>query len=340
VRAGDLDVNKQVDLDDISALVLGLNNPAEYAAIFGVPPSVAGDTNGDDRLDFDDLAGLATILTGAGNAGVDGYWSAMVEATFEVGPPPVRISEIMYHPQDPPAGSTFEDDDYEFIELVNISNTATVVLDDMAFTRGIQFTFPPMTSLEPGEHIVVVRNRDAFQERYGTDIRIAGQYGGTPDDLKLDNGGETLRLEDAQGRVIHEFAYDDGWYSQTDGPGYSLEIVDPRTLPLEEWGVRESWQASTELGGTPGDVPLSMEATRTLEFSSQEIVEENGDFVPGSNDTERSETLMGAANLPFGVAPSLPGDTDGDGDVDFDDIAAASDRDWTALVDILMRGES
>jgi hypothetical protein len=63
---------------------------------------------------------------------------------------------------------------------------------------------------------------------------------------------------------------------------------------------------------------------------------------PGSIDAELASAISftrGNAS-PFAAEPPLPGDTDGDGDVDFDDIAAASDRDWTALVDILMRGES
>jgi hypothetical protein len=157
----------------------------------------------------------------------------------------------MYHPEAPPAGSSFEDNDYEYIELVNISESV-IDLGGLRFTQGIAFEFAAATMLAPGERILVVRSLAAFQERYGTEVRVAGQYGGTPEDYKLSNGGETLRLEDAQGRVIQEFAYDDAWYGQTDGDGFSLEVIDPFALPFDEWGLRDSWRASPERGGSPG----------------------------------------------------------------------------------------
>ena len=89
----------------------------------------------------------------------------------------------------------------------------------------------------------MVRNRTAFQQRDGTGILIAGQYGGTPDDFKLNNAGESLRLEDAVGQVIHEFAYDDSWIPSTDGQGDSLTIVDP-AAPLSGWSNAANWRVS------------------------------------------------------------------------------------------------
>jgi hypothetical protein len=165
----------------------------------------------------------------------------------------LRISEIMYHPQDPPPGSTHEDDDFEFVEVVNTSAETTLDLKDVAFTQGIEFVFPAM-SLAPGEHVVVVHNQAAFQLRYGMGVRVAGEYGATPDDFKLSNGGEELRLVDPQGERIHEFSYDDAWYPSTDGGGHSLEILDPAGTAIELWSARESWQASVAPGGTPGSV--------------------------------------------------------------------------------------
>jgi len=61
-------------------------------------------------------------------------------------------------------------------------------LNLVSFTNGIDFTFPSI-NLAPGEHIVVVQDRNAFKARYGTSINIAGQYSG--------------RLENAEDGWIH-----------------------------------------------------------------------------------------------------------------------------------------
>jgi hypothetical protein len=76
---------------------------------------------------------------------------------------------------------------------------------------------------------------------------IAGQYSGS-----LNNDGETLRLHDAIGQVIHEFAYDDGWRSITDGNGFSLTVIDASVNDVNVWCDENSWRASVYLGGSPG----------------------------------------------------------------------------------------
>ena len=75
------------------------------------------------------------------------------------------ISEIMYHPAD---GSGLE-----FIELFNISDSVTLNLEGIAFTSGINYTFPAGTTLAPGNYIVI----DSRDFANGT---------------ALSNGGETL----------------------------------------------------------------------------------------------------------------------------------------------------
>jgi hypothetical protein len=75
---------------------------------------------------------------------------------------------------------------------------------------------------------------------------VAGEYSGN-----LDNGGEYIRLNDATGQVILDFHYDDGWYPNTDGLGFSLVILN-ENAPLETWGDRFSWFSSAEMGGSPG----------------------------------------------------------------------------------------
>jgi hypothetical protein len=175
----------------------------------------------------------------------DNTWSALNEAAFAIGPvaDSLRITEIMYHPQAP---ADANDPNEEFIELKNIGSE-TINLNLVSFTDGIDFTFPNV-ELEAGQYIVVVQDRKAFEARYGTNINIAGQYSG-----RLDNAGETIRLQDAIGRTIHEFSFKDGWRSLTDGEGFSLSIIDPANPDPNSWGEKDSWRPSAYLGGSPGN---------------------------------------------------------------------------------------
>ena len=122
----------------------------------------------------------------------------------------LRITEIMYNPQN--TGDT-NDGDTEYIELKN-TGAGTINLNLVKFDKGIDFTFGPNT-LAAGQHIIVVKNKPAFETKYGTGRYIAGQYTGS-----LDNSGERIRLLDAAGGTIHDFNYKDGWRNITDGDGY------------------------------------------------------------------------------------------------------------------------
>jgi hypothetical protein len=172
-------------------------------------------------------------------------WSALNEATYAVGPvkDKLRITEIMYHPAD--TGDP-NDPNKEFIELKNIG-TETLNLNLMRFTEGIHITFPPW-ELAAGEYVVVVRDLGVFEDQYGTDVNIAGQYSGS-----LDNAGERIRLEDAVGQMILDFAYKDGWRDITDGDGFSLTIINPADPNINHWGEKENWRASALYGGSPGE---------------------------------------------------------------------------------------
>ncbi len=167
----------------------------------------------------------------------NGQWSACSEAFFSVGLEPLRVTELMYHPVTPGT---------EFIELQNIG-PGTIDLSGIRFTQGINFTFPGLR-LASQERVLVVQNLAAFSARYDiADLRIAGQYSG-----KLDNGGESVALQDVVGRVLFRFEYQDGWYDVTDGQGYSLSVKDPAHTAVADWGYKATWQSSELPGGSPG----------------------------------------------------------------------------------------
>jgi hypothetical protein len=169
-------------------------------------------------------------------------WSALNQATFALGPvlESLRISELMYHPG---GSDSLHDPNTEFIELTN-TGVVTINLNLVRFIHGVSFTFPPY-DLGPGDSVVLAQDLAAFRTHYGMDLPVLGPYSG-----KLSNAGEHIELADALGRTILDFTFDDGWYRETDGQGYSLEVRDPANAV--DLGDEGSWQRSHGLGGTPG----------------------------------------------------------------------------------------
>jgi hypothetical protein len=197
------------------------------------------------------------------------HWSAPVQftATAAVGTDladSVRISEVNYNPYDPSAeerAAGFDDNnDFEFIELVNISDQ-TIDLTAASLDRlmiegvesGVEFVFAngAITQLDPGARMVVVENLAAFQLRYGNDLPVAGEWSG-----RLGNASETITLS-AFGRTIQQFTYQDDWHEMTDGGGATLDIVNPADTDLNRWNQAEAWTASDIRGGSPGRAPLA-----------------------------------------------------------------------------------
>jgi hypothetical protein len=172
--------------------------------------------------------------------------------------PPLRITEMMYHPAPAPPGGAYHDSEFEFVEFQNVA-AYPIKLAGMQLAGGVTFTFPDVT-LEPGEYAVVVENRTVFESRYGAGINVVGEYSG-----KLHDGGELVELRDAYGQIIHSFQYDGAWYPSTDGGGDSLVIVDP-SADSSTWDQSASWQASASPHGSPGgpDVHPALDAPATV----------------------------------------------------------------------------
>jgi hypothetical protein len=173
----------------------------------------------------------------------------------------LRITEVMYHPLNPQpqeiALGFADQDDFEYIELSNISDATTPTTLDLTgvrFSDGLSFSFAAAAnaSLSPGERILIGRSAAALAARYGAGPRVAGEF---VIGEGLDNGGEPLKLEDAEGGTIHEFDYEDDWYPSTDGSGHSLVAVDP-LQGLDAWDGKNGWRESFSVGGSPGEPDL------------------------------------------------------------------------------------
>jgi len=193
------------------------------------------------------------------NSGRWSHWSYPVQ--FETGEPMsagilenLRITELMYNPPAPPDGDSADNEDFEFIELKNIGDE-NLDLSYVSFVDGITFDFgtASITSLGPGEHVLVVRNMDAFLSRYGTDLshQIAGEYSG-----RLSNTGENITLEDFWNSTIVQFKYNDGrgWPLSPDGGGHSLVPLDSALINELAGSLNYggNWRASAYVGGSPG----------------------------------------------------------------------------------------
>lgn len=145
----------------------------------------------------------------------------------------LRITEINYHPPD---GGGLDGDEFEFVELQNVSGSA-IELANLRFVDGIDFTFPNGT-LEPGGILVLARNPSAFAQRYGT-VQPAGFY-----TKNLANSGERITLVDGAGYPVFSFTYSDAglWPRAADGDGPTLVRTEPYRSPSNpcEWGPSAS----------------------------------------------------------------------------------------------------
>ena len=193
------------------------------------------------------------------NSGRASHWSDPVE--FTASEPNVMpwqqnlmITEVMYHPLDAsPAeiAEGYSTSDFEYLELKNISDSLTLDLTQLRFTKGIDFDFDSgaITSLLPGAYVLVVRSIAAFESRYSAGLPIAGEWQSGD---KLNNGGENLKLSFGVGTAVHEFVYNDDqpWPNSPDGEGPSLVLIAPESAP--DHAIPVSWRPSIAIGGTPG----------------------------------------------------------------------------------------
>ena len=165
----------------------------------------------------------------------------------------VVINEIYYHP-------TSDDAREEFVELHNTADEA-VSLDGWSLRSGVRFDFPKATVPAHG-YLVVAADADVFASKHpGVQPVVAGWNG------MLSNRGETIRLENADGKTIDSVSYaDEGewavrqrdlphyqhqgwdWLAEHDGGGKSLELINPGISNKHG----QNWAASTVEEGTPG----------------------------------------------------------------------------------------
>ena len=152
----------------------------------------------------------------------------------------IVINEIMYHPP-----TEFEGEEY--IELYNQGQTS-VDVSRWKFTKGVVYTFPPRTIIEPNGYLVVWL--DDFQATFGHKIPALGNFFGT-----LRNSGERVTLSDQTGETIDSVKYTDRspWPVGTDGYSASLERICPTASgEALNWAPAPLPTDGRSPSGTPG----------------------------------------------------------------------------------------
>ena len=173
---------------------------------------------------------------------LNGEWSPLTELSYAINAiPSLELTEVMYNPLDTELA---DGRDLEFIELHNPS-ASTVFLSGLFFDRGIDFTFPVDSILEPGSRLILVSDTTAFTHHY-PNVEVFGEYEG-----QLDNGGEMIELKNAAGTTVFAIEYNDGstWPLTADGEGFSLVPEEASGLDPNEGAY---WRASANIGGSPG----------------------------------------------------------------------------------------
>ncbi len=206
----------------------------------------------------------------------EGKWSALNESFFYVNSVPADtdhliVSEIMYHPE----GEGMA----EYIELHNPSEE-TVHFHNTYFQRvgnqGITFHLNKLEdpTIGPGAYGVLVRDRGAFEQRYGQDLPILGQWS----DGALNNAGEAILLKRGA-EILSLIRYDDRdpWPESADGEGDSLQWRDgvwqgaAPTPGKANASEGEPFQITSIVRIADGSLriewPAEPEATDVLEFS-------------------------------------------------------------------------
>lgn len=177
----------------------------------------------------------------------------------------VALNEVHFHPAHPETSPFREPVEEEFLEFLNLTDNP-IDISGWRLNDGVDFTFPPNTTIPANGLIVVAADPNTFLDSYPNfDTQISTLFG--PWSGRLSNSGERIRLVNAFGDSVDEVRYaDDGdwsfrvrgpvdfghegwiWDDGPDGGGYSLELAQP----LLSNDLGQNWRKSTSVGGSPG----------------------------------------------------------------------------------------
>lgn len=200
-------------------------------------PGCVGDLDGNSAVDLDDLMMILTLY---------GSECEPLPEDPVVSSGTLIITEIMYNP----ASEQGNDTDFEFLELHN-PDTAEVQIGGWKLMNAVAYTFADSVVVPAGGFVAVVRNAEVMASL----VPPSGSLFQWNSGESLNNTGETIELWRTDGTLSDEVPYEDndGWISQPDGGGPSLELIDV----ILDNSLPDAWTFSAGIGGTPG-APNSM----------------------------------------------------------------------------------
>ena len=247
-----LNNNRAIEVKDLSVnsgYSVELSNPNSTGDIYyttnGVDPREAGGdiaSTASLYTNRDLVMNQSTTLMARVKQGNE--WSALHTLDFLVRQDLswIKLTEIMYNPEEYPLSNTevIDDAELEFLEIKNTSTSLTLDISGLQITDGVDYTFPVGTMMDPQSFIVLASNAEALAQKC-PGIDILGEYEG-----QLSNGGEIIEFTTFDGEVIILVEYDDIdlWPTEADGEGFSL--VSRMTDPVGDQNDATLWIASAD----------------------------------------------------------------------------------------------
>lgn len=271
-----------------------------YFTLNGEDPRLPGGALNPSAIRYTEPIFVNDSIPARARTFVGNEWSALNEAVFTVRQSPteqiarlrswLRVTELMY---DPPEG-----DPYEFVELHNAHPSESLSLAGVAFTDGVQYSFPPEAIIPAGGYILVHgakpgAEQNAFRSHYRLDgsATLFGPYSG-----RFSNSGESVALTlTTTGQTIIAFTYSDdrGWPPEADGSGHSL-VPTEIAMPHQRDGSLDypgNWRASAHIGGSPG--ARDPEPQKTLVINEFEAFSDESDWIEILNTADETINLSG-----------------------------------------------
>ena len=197
----------------------------------------------------------------------------------------IVINEIHYDPD-------VKTEHVEFVELYN-SGAAAVEMSGWALTDGVEFTFPPNTTIAADGYLVVSKNPAHFTTKFRKNA--LGPWTGA-----LRNEGDEVVLRDPSGAVVDRVDYQLGfpWPTVGEPPGFSIELANPAF----DNDLGGHWRAGGATAGVTDVTLISRGATWKYFKGTQEPSTTTGEWRERTF-AEDANWLSGA--MPIGYDPSV-----------------------------------
>jgi hypothetical protein len=225
----------------------------------------------------------------------------------------IQLSEINYN------SAPFHNSG-DWIELVNSSATAVNIgnwkIRDSKDSN--QYKIPAGTILDPGERLVVSDSLAGFNTYFPSVENVIGEL-----PFGFSRAGEAIRISNEDMVLQYSVFYLDSipWYVETDGDGYTLELLDFYGTP----NVPEAWTPGCQYGSPGTEIilpcPTAVDDYSSLPFTAGPNPFNDGlvfQFQPSNSNSkthisiynmqgqllQQASTTMNSYTLPTGSLPA------------------------------------